>query len=118
MGLDQGHDTVTETPPPGSFQTTVNPAPITIDTSGKVITDAEVKELAFGNAFEGSIHGFTFDDRNADGVWDTAEPPLKTSLSPRGGPTVRALMRRSRHSPMPKANTGLNGCVQESFTRS
>ncbi len=35
-------------------------------------------ELAFGNAFGGSIHGYKFEDLNGDGIWQQGiEPPLE-----------------------------------------
>ncbi len=78
--------TVTETPPLGSFQTTPDPAPFFLNSvenavafagqSGQAV-ETVIPELAFGNAFLGSIHGFKFEDIDGNGIYDpNTEPPL------------------------------------------
>jgi hypothetical protein len=54
---------------------------LTIEDDGGNSNDPRVEvvigpHLAFGNTFEGSIHGFKFDDLNGDGVRQPGEPPL------------------------------------------
>lgn len=46
---------------------------VEIEKPVRTVTD---EKLAFGNAFEGSIHGYKFEDLNGDGIWDDNEPPL------------------------------------------
>ena len=60
-----GHDLVTEIDAVKAI-----PAPV------KPTREIVLPDLAFGNAFDGSIHGYKFEDLNADGVWDSGEPGL------------------------------------------
>ncbi|MCA9248283.1 MAG: hypothetical protein KDA42_14245, partial [Planctomycetales bacterium] len=87
--------TVTEEAPAGSVQTTNDPAPILIEhgfehvatqAQADALIDAGVaaariainSDLAFGNAYYGSIHGFKYEDVNGDGNYD---PGFDTPLS-------------------------------------
>ena len=103
--LVAGTMTVTETPPPVSVQTTPDPAPFFLNDgefavafAGQSGTDSEVviPELAFGNVFLGSIHGFKFEDVDANGIYDpNSEPPVPnvtftlTGIDEQGLPTTR-----------------------------
>ncbi|MDA1052496.1 MAG: tandem-95 repeat protein [Planctomycetota bacterium] len=91
VGLPPGDYTVRETPPTGSVPTTPSFYPVTIASREEKVAlagqahltepaDPRVEvvvgpELAFGNTFLGSIHGYKFHDLNADGV-DNNEPRL------------------------------------------
>ncbi|MCO6458616.1 MAG: choice-of-anchor D domain-containing protein [Pirellulaceae bacterium] len=90
-GLYPGVYTVSETPPQGSIPTTPVSYTVTVASRQELVAlpgqahlpanDPRVEvvigpELAFGNAFEGSIHGYKFEDLDGDGVWDAGEPPL------------------------------------------
>ena len=89
VGLRPDLYTVSEIPPDGSFPTTQTEFTLPLrsreelvalegqamlgadDLRREVVVGAE---LIFGNAFEGSIHGFKFFDRNGNGVRDPGEP--------------------------------------------
>lgn len=90
-GLRPGTYKVSENPPFGSFPTTHMEITITVQSRQEFVAldgqamlpanDPRVEinygaELIFGNAFEGSIHGYKFEDLNANGVWDAGEPPV------------------------------------------
>ncbi|MHC4880029.1 MAG: SdrD B-like domain-containing protein, partial [Planctomycetota bacterium] len=97
-GLHPGVYTVTETSPFGSIATTPASFVVTVQSREELVAlpgqahlplgDPRVEvpprdanndgftDLVFGNAFEGSIHGFKFEDLNGDGIRQANEPPL------------------------------------------
>ncbi|MCA9248269.1 MAG: hypothetical protein KDA42_14170, partial [Planctomycetales bacterium] len=95
LNLNPGTYTVTETPPAGSVATTPVSYNVTVQSReelvaiagqsnvdagnpGELRTEVVVgPQLAFGNAFDGSIHGYKFEDIDGDGTWDAGEPPLE-----------------------------------------
>ena len=89
--LAPGSYTVSETPPAGIFPTTATSFTVSVAAGVELVAlagqahldpnDPRTEEvvgprLAFGNAFEGSIHGFKFLDANGNGVWGPNEGPL------------------------------------------
>ena len=70
VNLFTGDYTLTETLQPG-WKQTLQPNPVSITTSGQVITDVN-----FGNFQLGKICGMKFDDLNGNGVKDAGEPGL------------------------------------------
>ena len=71
--------TVTEVPPTGSVQTTplttsfllnVGENAVAVAGQSGVNNETVINELAFGNAFLGSIHGFKFEDINGNGIYE------------------------------------------------
>lgn len=90
-GIVPGTYKVSETPIFGSIPTTPTEFTVTVAPGEELValpgqamlnpgdTRSEVvvgPELAFGNAFEGSIHGVKFVDRNGDGARQPEEPPF------------------------------------------
>lgn len=79
--------TVTETPPIGSFQTTVDPTPFFLNDIENAVAIAGqggtvIPELAFGNAYTSSIHGFKFEDLDADGIYEPGDGDLPQANVP------------------------------------
>jgi len=89
--LYPGEYTVREEPPSGWIATTPTSTTLTVNSGEELVaaagqaqlppgsTKVEVvvgNELIFGNFELGSIHGFKFDDLDADGVWGPGEPRL------------------------------------------
>ncbi|MHC4880489.1 MAG: choice-of-anchor L domain-containing protein, partial [Planctomycetota bacterium] len=90
VNLAPGSFTVAETPPPGSLATTPDTFTVTVGPNEELVAlsgqagldpdDPRTEivigpELAFGNAFFGSIHGYKFEDLNVNGL-DDGEPRL------------------------------------------
>ncbi len=77
--------TVTETPPPGSIQTTADPAPFFLNTLENAVAfagqsnqpiETVIPELAFGNAIGIEIIGNKYEDINGDGIRNVDEPGI------------------------------------------